>query len=200
MIGNPNEFSFLAVGGVPEFSVLGAGARDVRRRQGTAYARRVTLDGAARAVLPVAVQRLAYRCAYRVLRVYWMLVRPSVSGVKCLLTDRDQVLLVRHSYGPRTWDLPGGTVKTGEEPASAARREMEEELGIAIETWDALGKLQIVIEHRRDCIHLFRAELDNPELTIDRGELLAASWFPRGQLPHLGRYTQQILALTEDLA
>ena len=165
---------------------------------GTAYAERVTPLIAARAVLPVPAQRLAYRGAYWVLRFYWMLFHPSVTGVKCLLTDGDRVLLVRHSYGPRMWDLPGGSVKAGEDPADAARREMLEELGLAIDRWQPLGHLEIVIEHRRNRVHLFQAELQNPALTIDRGELLAASWFPRGQLPHLGRYSQKILAVTED--
>lgn len=157
----------------------------------------MTLAIAAREVLPVPVQRLGYRGAYWLLRIYWMLFHPSVTGVKCVLSDGDQVLLVRHSYGPRRWDLPGGSVKSGEQPADTARREIHEELGVAIEEWQPLGRLQIVIEHRRDCIHLFQAELHDPPLRIDRGELLAASWFPRGQLPHLGRFTLQILALTE---
>jgi 8-oxo-dGTP pyrophosphatase MutT (NUDIX family) len=170
------------------------------RLTGTAYADWMTLAIAARELLPVPVQRLGYRGAYWLLRIYWMLFRPSVTGVKCVLTDGDQVLLVRHSYGPRTWDLPGGSVKAGEEPADTARREMHEELGVAIEQWQPLGHLQIVIEHRRDCIHLFQAELHDPPLSIDRGELLAANWFSRAQLPHLGRYTRQILALTEALA
>jgi 8-oxo-dGTP pyrophosphatase MutT (NUDIX family) len=160
----------------------------------------MTLLIAPRALLPVPVQRLAYRGAYGLLRIYWMLFRPSVTGVKCLLNDGDRVLLVRHSYGPRSWDLPGGSVKAGEEPADAARREMHEELGVAIDTWHPLGQLRIVIEHRRDCVHLFQAELHDPELTIDPGELIAASWFPRAELPPVGRSTQRILAFAEDAA
>ena len=40
------------------------------------------------------------------------------------------MLLVRHTYGPRAWDLPGGAIKRGEPPIDAARREMDEELGL----------------------------------------------------------------------
>lgn len=167
---------------------------------GTAYADRVSLLTAAGAFLPVPIRRLAYRGAYSLLRIYWMVFQPSVTGVKCLLTDGDRVLLVRHSYGPRTWDLPGGSVKTGEEPASTARREMQEELGVAIDTWHRLGWLQIVIDHRRDCVHLFQAELNDPQLKIDRGELLAARWFQRSELPPLGRYTREILTLADGVS
>lgn len=150
------------------------------------------------AVLPVPLRRAVYRVGYAVLRVYWLLAHPSVTGVKCVLTDGDQVLLVRHSYGPRAWDLPGGSVKSGEPPADAARREMEEELGVAIDTWHPIGQIRIVIDHRRDSVHLFGAELRDPQLTIDRGELLTAGWFHRDQLPRVGRFTRQILALADD--
>ena len=40
------------------------------------------------------------RIAYAGLRTYWFLApAPSVVGVKCVLTDGDDVLLVRHTYG-----------------------------------------------------------------------------------------------------
>jgi 8-oxo-dGTP pyrophosphatase MutT (NUDIX family) len=145
--------------------------------------------------LPVPLRRLGFRVAYAGLRVYWFFRRPQVSGVKCLLTDGDQVLLVRHTYGPRAWDLPGGAIKRSESPATAARREMSEELGVSVDDWQELGEYVVTIDRREDRIHCFRAELSNRELEIDRGELAAASWFPQHELPsNLGRYARQILA------
>jgi 8-oxo-dGTP pyrophosphatase MutT (NUDIX family) len=149
------------------------------------------------AKLPVPLRRLGYRLAYAVLGVYWFLFRPTGRGVKCVLTDGDQVLLVRHTYGPRGWDLPGGSVKSGEEPASAARREMYEELGVSVDSWRMIGELKVVIDYRRDILHCFQAELPSPRLNIDRGELSAADWFRRSELPRLGLYTRQILALVD---
>ena len=141
------------------------------------------------------VRRLGYRFAYAGLRLYWLLVRPEVSGVKCVLTDRERVLLVRHSYGSRGWDLPGGTIKRGEDPEATASREMNEELGVSIDRWRSLGVMALTIDHRRDQLHCFQAELNAPEIEIDRGELLEARWFRRDQLPdRLGRYTNRILA------
>jgi 8-oxo-dGTP pyrophosphatase MutT (NUDIX family) len=148
-----------------------------------------------RVKLPVPLRRLGFRVAYAALRVYWFIRRPQLSGVKCLLTDGDQVLLVRHTYGPRGWDLPGGAIKRTESPADAARREMNEELGVSIDDWQALGEFVLTIDRREDRIHCFQAELPNRELEIDRGELAAASWFPQHELPtELGRYARQILA------
>ena len=78
----------------------------------------------------VPLKRLGYRVAFRGLQVRWAIQRPVTSGVKCLITDGDRVLLVRHTYGPRAWDIPGGRTKRGEDPLTTARREMEEELGL----------------------------------------------------------------------
>jgi ADP-ribose pyrophosphatase YjhB (NUDIX family) len=134
--------------------------------------------------LPVSVRRLAYRSAYRVLQTFWFVRRPNKLGVKCLLTDDDRILLVRHTYGRRAWDLPGGAVKRGEPPREAAQREMHEELGLSTVQWVEFGTMTATMDHRHDTIHLFRAELtDGERLTMDPGELEAIEWFARSQLP-----------------
>jgi ADP-ribose pyrophosphatase YjhB (NUDIX family) len=144
--------------------------------------------------LPVPIQRFGYRVAYTMLRTYWFIRRPKLSGVKCVLTDGNEVLLVRHTYGPRAWDLPGGAIKRGEAPVTAARREMTEELGVSIDDWRALGTVTVVVDHRRDLVHCFQAQAPERDLTIDRGELAAAGWFARDGLPtDLGRYAGRIL-------
>jgi 8-oxo-dGTP pyrophosphatase MutT (NUDIX family) len=150
--------------------------------------------------LPVQVRRVGYRTAYAGLRMYWWLFRPRSSGVKCVLTHQGQVLLVRHTYGPRGWELPGGSRKRGEEAERTATREMREELGLSIETWQSLGRIEVTVDHHRDSLYCFQAELDapergSPELVLDEGEIAAAKWFPKGALPKpLGRYTRAILA------
>jgi 8-oxo-dGTP pyrophosphatase MutT (NUDIX family) len=132
--------------------------------------------------------------AYAGLRVYWWVFRPRSSGVKCILTNRDEVLLVRHTYGPRGWELPGGSRKRGEEAEDAATREIQEELGVLVSTWQSLGKVEVVVDHHQDALYCFQAEVGSPPLVIDRGELAAAQWFPKQNLPHpLGRYTSAIL-------
>lgn len=144
------------------------------------------------------VRRLGYRAAYAGLRLYWFLLHPESTGIKCVITDGDRVLLVRHTYGHRGWDLPGGSVKRDEEPVNAAKREMQEELGVSIENWRALGQIEVLIDHRRDSVHCFQAELHGPPIVIDHGELADAKWFPTYELPKdVGRYTRRILARME---
>ncbi len=140
-------------------------------------------------------RRAAIRCAYVGLRVYWFIARPKVVGVKCVVAHDDHVLLVRHTYGRRHWDLPGGTVRRRELPIQAARREMREELGRRIEDWQDLGVLYVTTNHHRDNLHMFEAQLADPELDIDLTELAEASWFRRDDLPpDIGQFTGKILA------
>jgi 8-oxo-dGTP pyrophosphatase MutT (NUDIX family) len=148
--------------------------------------------------LPVGLRRWGYRLAYKVLRVYWFLGRPRANGVKCVLTRADDVLLVRHTYGRAEWELPGGRIQSRETPAAAATREMREELGISIGDWTSVGRLTGRADYRRDTLYCFRVALDDPELTLDRGEIDDAAWFPRDALPDdLGGYVRRILPLLD---
>ena len=145
--------------------------------------------------LPLAIRRAGYRLAYRLLQVVWFIRRPQKSGVKCLATDADRVLLVRHTYGRRSWELPGGAVNRGEPPLETARREMEEELGLGSAPWTPIGQIRGTVDHRRDTIHLFRAEVGTPALNVDGGEIAAAQWFARAELPpDLSPYVSPVLA------
>jgi 8-oxo-dGTP pyrophosphatase MutT (NUDIX family) len=141
------------------------------------------------------LRRLGYRLAYRGLQVFWFVARPSKRGVKCLVTDHDRVLLVRHTYGNRSWDLPGGSIKRRESPLSAARREMREELGLDGVEWVGIGEVHGRVDRRHDTIHCFSAELSDPKLTVDWGELAATAWFARDELPEdLGPYVRPAMA------
>ena len=54
-------------------------------------------------------------------------------GGACVLFDDDaRVLLVRHTYGRRNWELPGGGAEPGESPDETARREILEETGLEV--------------------------------------------------------------------
>jgi 8-oxo-dGTP pyrophosphatase MutT (NUDIX family) len=117
--------------------------------------------------------------------------KPALHGVKCVLVDSNRVLLVRHSYGPREWDLPGGGLKRNEAPLTAARREIREELGVDI--GDVLSRFQ----RTKSTMYCFRAELHDPQITLDRGELMAARWFALDELPpNLAGHVAPILVHT----
>jgi 8-oxo-dGTP pyrophosphatase MutT (NUDIX family) len=145
--------------------------------------------------LSLQARRTAIRCAYIGLRVYWFVVRPQVAGVKCVITNGGDVLLVRHTYGNRAWDLPGGQVKRREVPRDAARREMNEEIGRRIEEWVDLGELYLSSNHHRDNVHLFHGRLADRRIDVDLVELDEAQWFAPDGLPTaVGRYVRPILS------
>jgi 8-oxo-dGTP pyrophosphatase MutT (NUDIX family) len=147
-------------------------------------------------LLPVTARRLAFRVAFRVLRVFWLIRRPHHRGAKCVITRGDEVLLVRHTYGPRErWELPGGGVKRGERASDGARREAREELGVDLADWRPLGDLFERIDHKHDTLCCFHAEVNSLAVEIDRGEIAEASWFSMHDLPAAtSRYVPRVLA------
>ncbi|HWD85399.1 MAG TPA: NUDIX domain-containing protein [Solirubrobacteraceae bacterium] len=151
--------------------------------------------------IPVPIRRLIYRVGYQILQAIWLVTRPTLRGVKCVLTDGDRVLLVRHTYGRRWWDLPGGAIQRGEPPGGAAHREMTEELGLSDVDWRPAGEIEVVNRRRTDHLHCFIAESAAPVIRIDPGELQEARWFARDQLPadsspHLATIMQLTLSAT----
>jgi len=134
--------------------------------------------------LPDAVGRLAYRCAYVALRVWSRVARPHTRGVKCVLVEGDGVLLVRHSYGPGLWDLPGGFCRRNEPFAAAARRELEEELGLPGEaTVACMGELRRDFQGRHETLQGFRVEPGGRDVASRTFELAEIGWFAREGLP-----------------
>jgi len=149
-----------------------------------------------------AVQRLAYRVAYRLLQVWWWVARPHSQGVKCVLRDGEHVVLVRHTYGDRqAWELPGGGLHRGEDPRVGASRETREELGLDVTDWQALG----TAVHRHGghtvTMHLFTAVVDAGAVRIDGVEIAEARVVPArappGRLsPMSGRALEAVLSRT----
>ena len=69
----------------------------------------------------------------------------EVVGVAIL--ERGRVLAARRAHPPvlaGCWELPGGKVEPGEEPAAAAVREIEEELGCLVEVTGSLDGSSVV--------------------------------------------------------
>jgi 8-oxo-dGTP pyrophosphatase MutT (NUDIX family) len=148
------------------------------------------------AALPVPVRRAGYRVAHAILRIYWRVVRPHTLGVKCVVREGDAVLFVRHAYGDRrSWQLPGGGIKRGEEPHATAAREAREELGMELTDWRALGSVEARGYGKRTTLVCFEARPTSRGVTIDEGELEEARWFELSDLPAaIGQHAQVVLA------
>jgi ADP-ribose pyrophosphatase YjhB (NUDIX family) len=151
--------------------------------------------------VPRAVGRPAYRVAYLLLVAFSRVVRPHTRGVKCLPVCGGDVLLVRHSYGPAQWDLPGGFCRRGEDFEAAARREVAEELGLAATGFTDAGELRQRHQGRHETLRIFRVEVERREVAIRSVEVAETRWFARAALPdELAPIVRSVLALDAGLS
>ncbi len=133
-------------------------------------------------LIPVPLHRLALRIGYKLRQQFWKLAKPDVAGVAVLLRDGEgRLLLVRHSYGPRAWAIPGGGMGAGEDPAEAARREIREELSCELAGLEALHAFEEDLSGAPHTAHVFTARPIG-ELQVDGRELLEARWFAAEEL------------------
>jgi 8-oxo-dGTP diphosphatase len=123
--------------------------------------------------------QLAYVCAYRAMRTYWKVRRPTTHGTLVALWNGGEVLLVRNSYVPY-YSLPGGYLRRGETARDAVVRELTEEVGIAADA----EKLELVLERthdwegKHDHVQIFALDLPSrPKVDVDHREVVEASWW-----------------------
>lgn len=108
-------------------------------------------------------------------------------GAICFIERSDgRLLLVRLAYR-EGWGVPGGLLKRREDPTAAAKREVLEEVGLAIEL---IGEPALVVDavpQRVDIIFRARpvAHADLADMAPRGPEIIEARWFPPDELPEL---------------
>lgn len=118
--------------------------------------------------------RTVFRLGFPLARAYWHLRRPRHEGALVAIYVSEAVLLVRPSYRT-SWHFPGGSIRRGEPPAMAARRELTEELGLTVTApLVSAGSASGIWDGRRDRVHFFELRLDRlPAVRIDNREIIA---------------------------
>jgi ADP-ribose pyrophosphatase YjhB (NUDIX family) len=144
-----------------------------------------------RALLKI-YQRLPRQVRRWIVRV----IAPSFTVGACCIIERDdgRVLLVRQVYR-KGWGMPGGLTQRGEEIADCARREVLEEVGIAVELQ---GEPAVVVDpepRRIDVIYRARpaAGADASEARPCSPEIAEVRWFTSEELPELQHETVSAL-------
>jgi ADP-ribose pyrophosphatase YjhB (NUDIX family) len=144
--------------------------------------RRLACDSVLAAV-PLGVRRGAYRLAYRALSLTSLVWPPRGRGAKALLLCGEELLLVRHTYGPSHWELPGGRVRRGEDPLAALRRELREELGVNFEAAREIAVLSGPGRRRLQRTHVFEVDVPTRATRIDPAEIGQAQWWHQATPP-----------------
>ncbi|SHN59755.1 NUDIX hydrolase [Erythrobacter sanguineus] len=147
------------------------------------------------ALLPAPLHRALLPLAHGMRHSWRRWRKVPIAGVSIIITNLGgDVLLLRHSYGPDVWGLPGGGINRGEEPEAAARREVREELGIELARLEPIGTLEEVLSGSPHTAHLFAA-ICNQHPRPDGREVVEARFFPSHSLPEpLGRTTRARIA------
>jgi 8-oxo-dGTP pyrophosphatase MutT (NUDIX family) len=149
-----------------------------------------------------ALMRQAYRLGYRILWAVWHVRPPRGRGAKAILTNAGEVLLVRHTYGPHEWELPGGGSRRGEAPIATLRRELREELQVDVTEPIPLGAVNGPGRYAGNRVSYFTAELPARDVVRDPVEIAEVAWFDPAAPPMpLGWYaTQALVRHSEALA
>lgn len=147
-------------------------------------------------LLPAPLHRALLPLAHTVRHRWRRWRKAPIAGVSVIMTNlQGDVLLLKHSYGPPVWSLPGGGLRKGEDALEAARREVREELGVELARIEAIGTLEEVLSGSPHTAHIFAAVCDRQPMPDGR-EVTEARFFPSHSLPEpLGRTTRDRIAV-----
>ena len=140
--------------------------------------------------------------------LYRLIRRPHTHGALVAIWQNNQVLMVQTSYR-KGYGLPGGGLQPGESARNAAVRELNEELGLAIESSLLQEPWTITEQQRggRNTVTIFALPMEqvacapetrctHPAFTIDQLEIISTAWMSRDialkqHLPgHLRQYLE----------
>ena len=100
-------------------------------------------------------------------------------GVTVLALREDGAAYVvrqfRYPFHEVLTELPAGKLEPGEDPLEAAKRELEEEVGVTASHWESLGHLLPTVAYVDEVIHMYLATgLERSKQHLDEDDFLEA--------------------------
>ena len=109
-----------------------------------------------------------------------LIIHPGISAMVPIL-DGNRVILVkqyRYGAGKVLWELPAGTIKSGETPLQCAKREIKEETGFKAARWRELISCYASPGINTEMIHCFVAsQLRKTRAALEEDEILETEVF-----------------------
>lgn len=127
--------------------------------------------------------KYSYKIIRPIQKIYWFLFRPKTRGVKCLVENNGEFLLVKLNYAHKLWTLPGGKVNKNETFLEGAIREAKEEVGLDLINVEFIGSYDNRKDFKRDTVEVYLANGKDINIKIDPIEIKEAKWFNRESLP-----------------
>ncbi len=112
--------------------------------------------------------------------------RVALGAAAAILDDAGRILLVRHSYGRKNWELPGGVATPGESPEETAIREVAEETALTVVAERITGVYPEPGHRLGPAMHfviLCHREPAGTSPRINSDEITQFGWFERSALP-----------------
>ncbi len=110
---------------------------------------------------------------------------PGAAAIVALTNERNVVLVrqYRHALKRYIWEVPAGTLDSGEPALDCARRELVEETGFTAAQWQKLGEVTPVPAYSDERIHLFLAGgLSAATQHLDADEVLDVHCLPLAEV------------------
>ena len=124
--------------------------------------------------------------------------------------DNKKILLQKRcpakNLFPNMWDISvGGHISSGEEPLTAAKRELSEELGLNPKNYNFIYQTTLkekfvdhdILSNEVVYVYLINTDLDLNEITLQKEEVAEVKWYTKQELQELNNDNKVIPHLEE---